>query len=97
MGGGYPQRRPHHQYVVGADGTLRHLSGIDDRVTPDPADIPEPKPYVRAAFEDLAAGRPVADAVYVLHCFENKPKKTSKTDLDLAAKRYRDLIQDLGQ
>ena len=24
-------------------------------------------------------------------------KKTSKTDLDLAAKRYRDLIQDLGR
>ena len=38
-----------------------------------------------------------ADAVYVLHCFEKKTKKTSKTDLDLAAKRYRDLIQDLGR
>jgi phage-related protein len=38
-----------------------------------------------------------AGAVYVLHCFEKKTKKTSKMDLDSAAKRYRDLIQDLGR
>jgi hypothetical protein len=39
------------------------MSGINDRVTPDPAGIPEIKPYVRAALADLAAGRPVAEAV----------------------------------
>lgn len=38
-----------------------------------------------------------ADAVYVLHCFQKKIEKTSKTDLDLAAKRYRDLLKELGQ
>jgi phage-related protein len=38
-----------------------------------------------------------AGAVYVLHCFEKKTKRTSKMDLDFAAKRYRDLIQDLGR
>lgn len=38
-----------------------------------------------------------ADAVYVLHCFQKKTEKTSKADLDLAAKRYRDLLQELGQ
>lgn len=38
-----------------------------------------------------------ADAVYVLHCFQKKTAKTSKVDLDLAAKRYRDLLQELGQ
>lgn len=37
-----------------------------------------------------------ADAVYVLHCFQ-KTEKTSKTDLDLARKRYRDLLKELGQ
>lgn len=37
-----------------------------------------------------------ADAVYVLHCFQKKTEKTSKADLDLAAKRYRDLLQELG-
>lgn len=38
-----------------------------------------------------------ADAMYVLHCFQKKTQKTSKTDLDLAAKRYGDLIKELGQ
>jgi phage-related protein len=38
-----------------------------------------------------------ADAIYVLHCFQKKTEKTSKTDLDLAAKRYRDLLKELGQ
>ena len=36
-----------------------------------------------------------ADAVYVLHCFQKKSEQTSKADLDLAVKRYRDLIKEL--
>jgi phage-related protein len=36
-----------------------------------------------------------ADAVYVLHCFQKKTQRTSKADLDLAAKRYRDLVKEL--
>jgi phage-related protein len=35
------------------------------------------------------------DAVYVLHCFQKKTQKTNQADLDLAAKRYRDLIKEL--
>ncbi|PRY04871.1 type II toxin-antitoxin system RelE/ParE family toxin [Paraburkholderia sp. BL25I1N1] len=31
------------------------------------------------------------DAIYVLHCFQKKTQKISKTDLDLAAKRYREM------
>ena len=38
-----------------------------------------------------------ADAVYVLHCFQKKTEKTSKIDLDLAAKRYRDLLMEIRQ
>ncbi|ROZ61429.1 type II toxin-antitoxin system RelE/ParE family toxin [Ramlibacter sp. WS9] len=38
-----------------------------------------------------------ADAVYVLHCFQKKSQKTSKMDLELAARRYRDLMKELGQ
>jgi phage-related protein len=30
-----------------------------------------------------------ADAVYVLHCFHKTTPKTSKADIDLAAKRYK--------
>jgi phage-related protein len=39
----------------------------------------------------------LADAVYVLHCFQKKTEKTSATDIDLAAKRYGDLLKELGQ
>ena len=38
-----------------------------------------------------------ADAVYVLHCFQKKTEKTSKADVELAAKRYRELLKELGQ
>lgn len=38
-----------------------------------------------------------AEAVYALHCFQKKTGKTSKTDLDLAAQRYRDLLKETRQ
>jgi phage-related protein len=38
-----------------------------------------------------------SDAIYVLHCFQKKTQKTSKADIDLAAKRYSDLMKELGQ
>ncbi|MBU6397714.1 MAG: type II toxin-antitoxin system RelE/ParE family toxin [Rhodospirillales bacterium] len=34
-------------------------------------------------------------AIYVLHCFQKKTQATSKADLDLAEKRYRDLVKEL--
>lgn len=34
------------------------------------------------------------DAVYVLHCFQKKTQATAKRDLDLAAKRYRELMKE---
>lgn len=37
------------------------------------------------------------DAVFVLHCFQKKPQRTSKIDLDLAEKRYRDLVQEINR
>ena len=63
MGRAYAARTTPHMYVIGPDGTLRYMGGIDDRATADAADIPGAKPYVRAALADLVAGRPVADAV----------------------------------
>lgn len=38
-----------------------------------------------------------AGAVYVLHCFQKKTKKTSKADVELAAGRYRELLKERGQ
>lgn len=37
------------------------------------------------------------DAVYVIHCFQKKTERTSKADIDLASKRYRDLLQELSK
>lgn len=37
----------------------------------------------------------LASAVYVLHCFRKRTRKTAKKDLDLAAKRYRELVKEL--
>jgi phage-related protein len=31
----------------------------------------------------------MAEAIYVLHAFQKKNQKTSKTDLDLASHRYK--------
>lgn len=39
----------------------------------------------------------LADAIYVLHCFQKKTQKTARADLELAAKRYGDLMKELGR
>lgn len=36
-----------------------------------------------------------AVAIYVLHCFQKKTQKTAKADLELASKRYRDVLKEL--
>lgn len=35
------------------------------------------------------------DAIYVLHCFQKKTQATGRPDLELATKRYRDLVKGL--
>lgn len=34
------------------------------------------------------------DAVYVLHCFQKKTQRTAKSDLELASKRYAELLKE---
>lgn len=36
-----------------------------------------------------------ANAVYVLHCFQKKTRKTAQHDIDLAKARYQDLVKEL--
>lgn len=43
---------------------------------------------VSGAFRVIYVAR-FADAVYVLHAFQKKTRKTAKADLDLAAHRYK--------
>jgi phage-related protein len=33
----------------------------------------------------------VADAIYVLHCFEKKSQRTARTDLDIGKARYKQM------
>ncbi|MCB1908407.1 MAG: type II toxin-antitoxin system RelE/ParE family toxin [Rhodocyclaceae bacterium] len=35
----------------------------------------------------------LADAVYVLHCFQKKSEKTSRDDLETARRRYKELMR----
>jgi phage-related protein len=35
------------------------------------------------------------DAIYVLHCFQKKTEKTNVKDIDMASKRYQDLLKEL--
>ncbi len=37
-----------------------------------------------------------ADAIYVLHCFQKRTGKTRKADIELAARRYRELLKEMG-
>lgn len=39
----------------------------------------------------------MANAVYVLHCFQKKTRKTLQRDIDLAKKRLKDLMKELGE
>jgi phage-related protein len=48
------------------------------------------------AFRVIYAAK-FGDAVHVLHCFQKKTQKTSKADLDTAAKRFADLMKELGR
>jgi phage-related protein len=48
------------------------------------------------AFRVIYVAR-LARAVFVLHCFQKKSRKTSRGALALAADRYRNLIKELGQ
>ncbi|MEL2302919.1 type II toxin-antitoxin system RelE/ParE family toxin, partial [Klebsiella pneumoniae] len=34
------------------------------------------------------------EAVYVLYCFQKKTQTTSQSDIDLAKRRYKELVQE---
>ncbi|UTY58042.1 type II toxin-antitoxin system RelE/ParE family toxin [Massilia sp. erpn] len=38
-----------------------------------------------------------AEAIYVLHCFQKKTARTRRLDLELAARRYAELLRELGK
>ena len=39
----------------------------------------------------------LVDTVYVLHCFQKKTQQTAKRDIDLARKRLKKLLKEIGK
>lgn len=37
----------------------------------------------------------LADAIYVLHCFQKKTQETAKRDIELARKRLKDVLKEM--
>lgn len=51
-----------HMYVVDASGVLVYKGGIDSIPSSNVADVPKARQYVRAALDEVLAGKPVTDA-----------------------------------
>jgi len=56
----YDARTTPHMFVIGAEGELAYMGGIDDKPTADKADIEGANNYVRAALSEVKAGSPVS-------------------------------------
>ena len=56
----YGARTTPHMYVINAQGILVYAGGIDNKPSPDVADIPKARNYVIAALDEVMAGKPVA-------------------------------------
>jgi len=56
----YGAKRTPEMYVINKEGILAYHGAVDDRKSPDPADVEGAKNYVAAALDDVLAGKPVA-------------------------------------
>ena len=61
-GRAYGARTTPHMYIVDPKGVLVYAGGIDDKRSADPEDVKTAKNYVRAALDELLAGKPVSNA-----------------------------------
>lgn len=59
IGRAYDAKVTPHMFIIGADGALLYAGGIDDKPTAKPEDVTSATNYVRAAMEDILAGRAV--------------------------------------
>lgn len=60
MGHTYGATTADHMFIIGADGTLVYSGGIDDSESRDPQEVAASHNHVRAALQDLLAGRKIA-------------------------------------
>ncbi len=63
MGRAYNASTTPHMFIIGPDGILLYMGGIDDRPTSNVKDVERAENYVRKAFTDISAGRGVAQAM----------------------------------
>ena len=61
-GRAYGARTTPHMYIVDPKGVLAYAGGIDDKRSTDPEDVKTAKNYVRAALDELLAGKAVSQA-----------------------------------
>jgi len=59
----YAAKTTPHMFVIDPAGTLIYRGAIDDKPTPDQADLKTAHNYVTAALEEAMAGKPVETAV----------------------------------
>ncbi len=62
MGKAYGARVTPHLFIIDAKGTLVYAGGIDDKATSEMEDIATSKNYVRAALDEILAGKAVTQA-----------------------------------
>jgi peroxiredoxin len=62
MGHAYGAMTANHMFVIDAKGVVRYAGGIDDSMSTKPDEVASAHNYVRAALEDLLAGRAVKTA-----------------------------------
>lgn len=60
IGKGYGAKTTPHMYIIDPRGILVYAGGIDDKPSPNPADIKDARNHVLAALSELKAGKPVS-------------------------------------
>ena len=60
LGNGYGAKTTPHMYIIDPRGTLVYNGGIDNKPTPNPADINGARNHVLAALRELKAGKAVS-------------------------------------
>jgi peroxiredoxin len=62
MGKAYGAKTTPHMFIINPQGQIVYNGAIDDKKSADPADIPNSKNYVRAAYEQVKKGEAVTTA-----------------------------------
>ena len=61
VGHQYDAKTTPHLFLIGPDGKLLYMGGIDSIASPDPDDIAKATQYVKVAFGEATSGKPVSN------------------------------------